>query len=281
MINTMPLVSIYLPTYNRLRLLKRAVNSVLSQTYSRIELLIVDDNSTDGTKEYLANLQDPRIRVLQKQGLRGAPASRNLAIMHARGEYITGLDDDDFFHESHIQLLVKAFDPKYSCVFVRKYNWQDLIFSPVCYFTKSVSFDQLKYFNIIGNQVFIKTQNIREIGGFSEVLRAAQDYELWLRITRKFGKAKMLVANTYLLDTAHEYTRITNDISAKKDAYEYICSTNRFDKGSFVYSSFRMRISCLGGEGGLKALSVRVLINPLNLRAVLACMKRRLLTFRK
>ena len=97
------LVSIYLPTYNRCALLRRAVDSVLAQTYTNWELIIVDDRSTDGTRAFLEDLQklDPRVKCVFKTDtgeVAGVQVSRNIAINMAKGRYITGLDDDDFFH---------------------------------------------------------------------------------------------------------------------------------------------------------------------------------------
>ena len=102
------LVSIYLPTRNREALLRRAINSVLTQTYTTLELIVVDDGSTDGTHTYLDTVRtgDSRIQVIRNEVSLGAPLSRNLAIRAARGEFITGLDDDDYFHPQRLATLV-------------------------------------------------------------------------------------------------------------------------------------------------------------------------------
>jgi glycosyltransferase involved in cell wall biosynthesis len=99
------LVTVYIPTYNRLQLLQRAVDSVLDQTYQNIELIIVDDNSNDGTKDYLTELakKDHRVNFKINTLNLGASASRNKAIQAARGEFITGLDDDDYFMQRRIE----------------------------------------------------------------------------------------------------------------------------------------------------------------------------------
>ena len=88
-----PLISVYIPTYNRLELLKRAVQSVQNQTYKNFEIIIVDDNSSDGTQDFLVGLAkvDSRIRYFFKDKNSGACVSRNIAINLAQGELITGL----------------------------------------------------------------------------------------------------------------------------------------------------------------------------------------------
>lgn len=104
-----PLVSVYIPTYNRLNLLKRAVNSVLAQDYLNIELLIVDDGSKDGTADYLKRLSllDERVKFLLNEKNYGACICRNKAIDISSGELITGLDDDDYLCRIGYQALLK------------------------------------------------------------------------------------------------------------------------------------------------------------------------------
>ena len=90
-----PRVTVVIPTYNRGDLLPRAVNSVLAQTYSDFELILVDDCSFDNTQDVIHDFEDPRIRSIRHEVNRGAAATRNTGIAHARGEYIAYLDDDD------------------------------------------------------------------------------------------------------------------------------------------------------------------------------------------
>jgi glycosyltransferase involved in cell wall biosynthesis len=102
------LVSIYMPTKNRLDMLKAAVESVRNQSYENVELIVVDEASTDGTAEYLKSISevDSRIKVFRNEISRGACYARNIAIRASNGEFITGLDDDDEFKCNHISALV-------------------------------------------------------------------------------------------------------------------------------------------------------------------------------
>ncbi|HBM8534493.1 TPA: glycosyltransferase family 2 protein, partial [Escherichia coli] len=106
------LVTVYIPTFNRVELLKRAVNSVLRQTYKNIEVIIVDDASTDGTHNYLELIsrKDNRVKYFIKQERSGACISRNIAIQNATGKYITGLDDDDYFLDTRIEDFVRQWE---------------------------------------------------------------------------------------------------------------------------------------------------------------------------
>ena len=90
-----PKVSVIITTYNRADLLPRAVNSVLSQTFEDYEVIIVDDCSTDHTQEIIQRFTDPRIRSVRHGRNQHQSASINTGISHARGKYITFLDDDD------------------------------------------------------------------------------------------------------------------------------------------------------------------------------------------
>ncbi|MGB3624622.1 MAG: glycosyltransferase family 2 protein, partial [Henriciella sp.] len=89
------LVSVVIPTYNRARTLRRAVESVLRQSYTNLELIVVDDASTDDTKAVLSSINDPRMRVITYEFNRGCAAARNIGARDARGEYLAFQDSDD------------------------------------------------------------------------------------------------------------------------------------------------------------------------------------------
>lgn len=103
-----PLVSVVLPTHNRLHVLPRAVHSVLGQTYTDLELIVVDDGSNDGTAEWLASLSDTRLRHLKLEERRGAAAARNAGVRAARGQLVAFQDSDDEWLPSKLELQVAA-----------------------------------------------------------------------------------------------------------------------------------------------------------------------------
>ena len=107
-----PMASVIIPTYNRERIIKRAIQSVLTQTFQDFEIVIVDDGSTDGTKTVVESFSDPRIRYLQHERNRGAAAARNTGIKAACGEYLAFLDSDDEWLSNKLSeqmsVLVKA-----------------------------------------------------------------------------------------------------------------------------------------------------------------------------
>jgi glycosyltransferase involved in cell wall biosynthesis len=103
-----PLVSVVMCAYNTRPYIEQAVASVLDQQYQNLELIISDDGSTDGTREWLQTLTDPRIRLfLQEQNL-GYVANKNFALQQATGDFITQNDSDDFSDTNRIGLQVAA-----------------------------------------------------------------------------------------------------------------------------------------------------------------------------
>ena len=116
-----PKVSLIITTYNRARLLPRAVNSVFDQTYEDYELIIVDDCSTDSTPEVVQSFTDSRIRSVRHDENVGLPGSRNTGIRLARGEYVAFLDDDDECLPNRLELQSAALDTNLSAGLV--YGW--------------------------------------------------------------------------------------------------------------------------------------------------------------
>jgi glycosyltransferase involved in cell wall biosynthesis/SAM-dependent methyltransferase len=106
-----PLVSVYMVTYNMERFIRQAIDSVLAQTCQNLELLIVDDGSTDGTKDIVASYSDNRIRYIYKPHKNFA-SGMNTAISEAKGEYLVGVDSDDYIEPDYIEKMV-AFADKY------------------------------------------------------------------------------------------------------------------------------------------------------------------------
>jgi len=126
-----PLVSVCVPTYNRGQLLiERAVTSVLSQTYTNIELIVVGDHCTDNTVELISRIKDPRLRfynlpsrkrnypqIVENHWLVGGAVPANMAMEMARGQWLARVDDDDTWSPDHIEVLLR-FAQKNQCEFV-------------------------------------------------------------------------------------------------------------------------------------------------------------------
>jgi glycosyltransferase involved in cell wall biosynthesis len=232
--NTMrqALVTVYMPTYNRLALLQRAVNSVLSQSYENIELIVVDDGSTDGTIEYMQGLAaaNGRVVFLRNDGNQGACVSRNKAISLAKGEFVTGLDDDDYFLPERIASFIE-FWPHRSKGVVALYSKRQEKASEGQFNNlrapNRIDWRELLLRNPIGNQLFVETALIRKAGAFDARFPAWQDLDFCLVLLRQ-GDAQCVDNRSYVVDTSHPHERIsTRKIENIVLAYERIVEKHK------------------------------------------------------
>lgn len=226
------LVTIYIPTRDRVDLLRRAVKSCLMQDYPHLEIIISDDGSTIDHRKQLAELAvlDPRIHIISAEKSEGACAARNKAIAAAKGEFITGLDDDDEFMSNRVSSFIRHWQKTPNHIAFLCANSEVIIAGGLRLKQKkpaqTITLDQLLHTNIIGNQLFTKTEYLREIGGFDEHLSARQDYETWLRLAERFGNGFRIPDVTYLVHQDHRYERISNS-SRRIQGYDYVFSKHK------------------------------------------------------
>lgn len=215
------LVSVYIPTRNRAQLVSRAITSVLNQTYRNVELLVVDDASEDDTADTVrrlitASAGRTEISYIRLERKSGACAARNLAIAAAKGKYITGLDDDDYFAPDRIARLVDAFDRSPGAFVFDGYIRETTsaggkIRQTHVPLRKPAQLDDLLRRNIVGNQVLTLTSRLRDVGGFDESLPAWQDYDLWIRLVKAFGKGNPAGGYSYVHTVDATRERISGD----------------------------------------------------------------------
>ena len=192
-------VSIVIPTYNCLDYLPKAIGSVLQQTHQDIELIIIDDNSNDGTSTYLASIQDHRIVKLSTLGV-GAPQARNLGIEKATGEFIAFLDADDFWFPEKIERQLE-FHQRYPDMAMSFTNYEHLtedyevIVDCFSYWSQFQNRDEqfinidnpLEFIienNVIGTStVMVKADVFSQTDSFNADIKYGEDWELWLRMS--------------------------------------------------------------------------------------------------
>ncbi|TMN81314.1 MULTISPECIES: glycosyltransferase [unclassified Pseudoalteromonas] len=215
------LVSIYIPTYNRCALLKRAIDSVLSQTYKPIELIVVDNGSTDDTVAYLKSMEMGKgIKVIYLADNFGACYARNKAIELASGTYITGLDDDDFFAENRIEQFFESYKYHNTPIFSNDSLLLNNGKSKYIKKRKTVYYQDLLKFNYIGNQLFTLRKDYLDAGKFDESLESGQDYDMWFKILRLRGFAKNTNTITQIMDASYEGTRISMSPKKKRGYFK-------------------------------------------------------------
>ncbi len=204
--NISGLVSVIMPTYNRASTIRRACMSVLNQTYKNLELIVVDDGSTDGTKRILEGIKDDRLYYLRQEQL-GACSARNNGIHHARGEFVAFQDSDDEWCPNKLERQMEAM----------KYVNADIVFCGMKRHGYGPREDEVIYPNINEGRVFerqlvmnsvVSTQTmlckayVFKVFMFDTDMPRLQDYELVIRMASTFAfyYLKEPLVNVYLQD---------------------------------------------------------------------------------
>jgi len=186
----MPEVSVIIPTYNRSERLVRAVQSVLDQSFRDLEILVVDDGSTDDTEAHLVPY-GTSITYMRQGVNRGVSAARNRGIEHANGTWIAFLDSDDYWlkEKLHVQMEFLHRTPNaVACqteeIWIRRgrrVNPKKIHKKP----SGEIFQQSLQLCLVSPSSVILKRSVFDVIGVFDETLEAAEDYDLWLRISCK------------------------------------------------------------------------------------------------
>jgi glycosyltransferase involved in cell wall biosynthesis len=188
-----PDISVVLATYDRAALLPRAIASVLAQEGARFELIVVDDASTDATRDYLATLADPRIRVVLAERNLGPSGARNRGLAAARAEIVAFLDSDDAYRPGRlaVPLAALASDADLVCVlssavkFIRaaprEARIPDVRLAPAA-FEWALIADLIP---VEATSMTVRRAPALAAGGFCETLRLAEDREFLIRLARK------------------------------------------------------------------------------------------------
>lgn len=196
-----PLVSVVLPTYNRVQTLGRAMHSVLGQTYTHLELIVVDDGSTDGTAELVASISDARIRYLRLEQNQGVSNARNLGAEQARGRLLAFQDSDDEWRVDKLRLQVEALSSQPDVALVLCGNlflnaWP-MSFLGVDSQAAVVDCTRMVRFRIPGAPCWLlpRAEFLKE-QGFDLGLDCFEDWELALRLSQR---GRVLLVNEPLL----------------------------------------------------------------------------------
>jgi glycosyltransferase involved in cell wall biosynthesis len=244
-----PLVTAIIPTRNRCETLRRALESVYAQNWEAMEVVVVDDASTDDTPALLKEYSEKKgLRYYRNDQAKGAAVSRNVAIGHATGEYIAGLDDDDLWHPQRIEMLMNALEPGVAGVtsydlFIR--NGKKRLWKKPGLNTHH----DLLLYNRVGNQILTKKEYLTAVGGFDESLPSAQDYDLWIRLTVEFGPIKVVKEP---LQTIFEEGERISSASGAAAGYEacYRKHEGKMDERQKRYQQYRIKLAA-GNKPGL------------------------------
>lgn len=185
----MPIVSVIIPAYNAEKTILATLKSVQKQTFSDIELIVIDDGSTDRTIELTNTLQDPRIKVFSYQNS-GVSVARNRGIQQAIGDFISFIDADDLWTIDKLQLQLEALQKTPDAGVA--YSWTtfvdekgNVLYKQEPVFHEGNVYPQLLVGNFIlnGSNVLIRRQFVESVGGFHAPLKYAEDWEFYIRLS--------------------------------------------------------------------------------------------------
>ncbi len=193
-----PLVSVIIPTYNHANFLTKALGSLLEQTYSNWEAIVIDNQSKDGTDKVIKRFKDSRIQYFKISNEGIIAKSRNFGINVAKGEWIAFLDSDDWWRKDKLETCFKSIDEKVDFI----YHDLEIIYDKTKNYLNrkkivgrkldkpilnNLLIGEIKKGNAIGNSsVIVRKEMLYKIGGISEDrnLVASEDFNTWLRIAK-------------------------------------------------------------------------------------------------
>lgn len=203
------LVSIIMPTYNRAAIIMKAINSVIQQSYSNWELLIVDDGSTDNTLEILELLTDNRIKVYKTQH-QGVSAARNKGLENSKGEIIFYLDsDNEWTHHFIENMLIALMYSKNKCAY-SAITILDDDNNILGYRGEAFNWIKCLEANYIDMNIFCHHRHLyEELGGFDESLKRMVDWDVILRYTKKYPPVYIPFIGCNYLNSQKDLFRVT------------------------------------------------------------------------
>jgi len=194
------LISVVIGAYNEEESIAKTLQSLLGQTISNCEILVVDDGSTDATADQVEKFDNPCVRLLRNEQNQGLPSTLNLAINNARGKYIARSDADEISLplrlERQSEILEEKKEAKVVAPWYRTVGRYD---EKICdvKIPSSRNFDVPDLINngpgIAHGSVMMRKEAVISVGGYRKEFQLAQDYDLWLRMAETFGKGWLYI----------------------------------------------------------------------------------------
>lgn len=245
-INSLPKVSIVLPTYNGQKYVKEAIESCLNQTHRNIELIIVDDGSTDATAKIVSKIEDSRIRFTQLKQNSGSSVALNNGFSLSTGEYLTWTSDDNLYESNAIEVMVSYLGKNKDVDFVyANYHFIDkdgiiiksMPVEPPC---------NLLERNCIGPCFMYRRKIYEAIGEYNPFLFRTEEYEYWLKILK--SKYKMLPINRFLYKYRLHPNSKTGRYGAEASFNLAMQIRDKYFKGYRLKKFFVSRFNILKGK---------------------------------
>ncbi len=247
------MVSVIIPTYNREKTILRAIESVLAQTVTDLELIVVDDCSTDSTREIVSSVRDGRLRYVCLEQNSGACVARNRGIEEAKGEYIAFQDSDDSWRPEKLERQLEAinrWDTQVCFCRSMRHNYskdQDPVYPSIP--AGVVGTEELIRSSIVSTQTILARREVFGKVMFDPVVRRRQDYDWVIRAAQEYS---FCLCHDVLVDIFLQDDSITN-LGAKKsvETFEYL-----MEKHSAIAEKFpSFRLSMLHNIGYYKTMA--------------------------
>ena len=199
MSTTAPRISVIMPAYNAARFIGKAVDGILAQTYGDFELIVVDDGSSDDTAAVLQGYDDERLRILVNETNQGIVYALNKGIGAARGEFIARQDADDFSMPNRFEKQIAYMQDNPQCALLgargKTMDGDGRALNTPSPRTKirAITFDELLGRNCLAPHgvIMMRKAALDDVGLYNPTFTNAEDYELWMRISRKYAAAKL------------------------------------------------------------------------------------------
>jgi glycosyltransferase involved in cell wall biosynthesis len=227
-----PKVSVVIPVLNRPVAVRRAIDSVLAQTFQDFEIIVVDDGSTDETAAAVHACVDPRITLIRHDRRRGGGAARNTGIRAGSAPYVAFLDSDDEWLPTKLQRQLELFErssERLALVYTgAEWIYPDGTVRAVIRRPHADLARRLLTSNVVGETSvgMVRRSALNEIGGFDESLPSCQDMDLWLRLCERFRAASVSEA-LVRVTKAHDSSRITDNVADAVRGRALFCDKHR------------------------------------------------------
>jgi len=185
-----PLVSVIIPVYNRQNIVKRAISSAIQQSYDNLEIVVVDDASTDNTVRQIKKRFSDEVKLFEKSRNTGVAHARNIGINNSKGKYVAFLDSDDEWYSNKVEVQVNNLNHAGDNVALVDSDWNTVLPSGKVVTKKkgAPTLQKVLSFNRVCSPptVLARRSILIAVGMFDESLSSAEDADLWVRILKEY-----------------------------------------------------------------------------------------------
>lgn len=255
-----PLVSVIVTTYNRRALLEETLDSIRSQTYSNLEILVVDNESGDGTEDYVRSLSDPRVRYFRNPNGGVIAVNRNFGLEQAEGDYVAFCDDDDLWLPRKIERQLEEFDrrPDADVVATATILFDGRSVLGVNRRSLPLSTITFPHQIVFGNEIALSSvlarrSSILAVQGFdtNPDFCAVEDFHLWMKVTCAGGQIRM-VRRPHVLYRTHPGQASAKDrrktVLKIMKAVEDLAARKMISRAVFIFFIWKLRLELLVGK---------------------------------